>query len=83
MGSGTRGKERPAGRTGDTVSIVIPSLNTAAYIGPCVESALGQTYQDTEVIVVDAGSTDGTLDILAGYGGRVRVVGDPGGSIPH
>ena len=78
---GARGGRRPAAR--GTVSIVIPSLNTAAYIGPCVESALGQTYQDTEVIVVDAGSTDGTLDILAGYGGRVRVVGDPGGSIPH
>ena len=77
---GARGG-RPAAR--GTVSIVIPSLNTAAYIGPCVESALNQTHRDTEVIVVDAGSTDGTLDVLAGYGGRVRVVGDPGGSIPH
>lgn len=55
MVSRTGGRGRPAGRAGGTVSIVIPSLNTAAYIGPCVESALGQTYPNTEVIVVDAG----------------------------
>lgn len=65
------------------VSIVIPSLNTAEYIVPCVESALAQTHPAAEVIVVDAGSTDGTLGELERYGGRVRVVDDPGGSIPH
>ena len=58
-------------------------MNAAAYIGPCIESALGQTYADTEVIVVDAGSTDGTLDVLRCYGDSVRVVHDEGGSIPH
>ena len=65
------------------VSIVVPSLNAAAYIGPCIESALAQTYKDTEVVVVDAGSTDGTLEALRSYKGRVRVVRDEGGSIPH
>lgn len=65
------------------VSIVVPSLNAADYIGPCIESALAQTYEDTEVVVVDAGSTDGTLDVLRRYGDRVRVVRDDGGSIPH
>lgn len=66
-----------------TVSIVVPSLNAAAYIGPCIESALAQTYGDTEIVVVDAGSTDGTLGMLRRYGGRIRVVRDEGGSIPH
>lgn len=73
------GRRRAYGK----VSIVVPSLNAAAYIGECVESALNQTYGDAEVIVVDAGSTDGTLDVLSGYGGRVRVLRDEGGSIPH
>lgn len=71
------------GRLRGTVSIVVPSLNAAAYIGPCIESALAQTYGDTEIIVVDAGSTDGTPDVLRRYGGRIRVIRDEGGSIPH
>lgn len=65
------------------VSIIIPSLDSAAYIGECIESALNQTYGDTEVVVVDAGSADGTLDVVGRYGGRVRVLRDEGGSIPH
>ena len=80
--AGNRGGNGNA-RSYGTVSIVVPSLNAAAYIGPCIESALGQTYADTEVVVVDAGSTDGTLDIMRRYGDRVRVVHDEGGSIPH
>lgn len=71
------------GRLRGTVSIAVPSLNAAAYIGPCIESALAQTYGDTEIIVVDAGSTDGTLDVLRRYGDRIRVIRDEGGSIPH
>ena len=83
LASPAAGVGRGGGRAYGTVSIVIPSLNAAAHIAPCVESALNQTYRDTEIIVVDAGSTDGTLDILRRYGGRVRVVRDEGGSIPH
>ena len=81
MGSG--GADRDGRGAYGKVSIVIPSLNAAAYIGECVESALSQTYGDTEIMVVDAGSTDGTLDVVRGYGGRVRVLRDEGGSIPH
>lgn len=78
-GNGAAGRRRLRGK----VSIVIPSLNAAAYIETCIESALGQTYEDTEIIVVDAGSTDGTLDVLRRYGDRVRVMRDEGGGIPH
>lgn len=77
-GGGAKGR-----RARGTVSIVVPSLNAARWIGPCIESALAQTYRDTEVIIVDAGSTDGTLDVLRRYGSSVRVVRDEGGSIPH
>lgn len=81
--AGDEGSGNGSCRSCGRVSIVIPSLNAAAYIGPCIESALRQTYADTEVVVVDAGSTDGTLDVLRRYGNRVRVMRDEGGGIPH
>lgn len=51
------------------VSIIMPSLNVAAYIRECIESVLGQTLQDIEIICVDAGSVDGTRQILSNYAG--------------
>lgn len=56
------------------VSIVIPVYNRERYIKEAVDSALGQTYPDTEVVVVDDCSTDGTAGILAGYGDAIRAV---------
>lgn len=56
------------------VSIVIPVYNRERYVKEAIDSALGQTYGDTEVVVVDDCSTDGTSDVLAGYGGAIRVV---------
>jgi glycosyltransferase involved in cell wall biosynthesis len=42
------------------VSVVIDNYNYARYLGEAIDSALGQTYPHTEVIVVDDGSTDGS-----------------------
>lgn len=49
------------------VSVIMPSLNMEKYIGEAVESVLAQTLQDIEIISVDAGSTDGTVEILEEY----------------
>jgi glycosyltransferase involved in cell wall biosynthesis len=49
------------------VSVIIPSYNHAAFIAEAVESVLGQTLADLELIVVDDGSIDQTLEVLAGY----------------
>jgi len=49
------------------VSIVTPSLNQARYLREAIESVRTQTHVPIEHIVVDGGSTDGTLEILAEY----------------
>ncbi len=49
------------------VSVILPSLNVAAYIRECLDSVVSQTLQEIEIICVDAGSTDGTLEILQEY----------------
>jgi glycosyltransferase involved in cell wall biosynthesis len=50
-----------------TVSIVLPTYNRAKFIGQAVTSALGQTYDDIEVLVVDDGSVDDTSDIIGTF----------------
>ena len=49
------------------VSIIMPTLNVKPYIKQCIESVVNQTLNDIEIIIVDAGSTDGTLEILKEY----------------
>jgi glycosyltransferase involved in cell wall biosynthesis/predicted SAM-dependent methyltransferase len=58
-----------------TVSVIMPSYNHARYVGMAINSVLGQSLQDIELIVIDDGSTDGTQDILRGIKDeRVRCV---------
>lgn len=49
------------------VSIIIPAYNTGHYIGETLECTINQTYQNTEIIVIDDGSTDNTREIVRHY----------------
>jgi len=54
-----------------TVSIIIPVYNDEEHIARAIESALAQTLEEVEVIVVDDGSTDGTSEVLKTYEGQI------------
>lgn len=49
------------------ISVIIPVYNTEEYIGECLDSLINQTYPNMEIIAIDDGSTDGTLDIMKSY----------------
>jgi len=56
------------------VTIVTPSFNMVNYLAEAVESVLAQDYPRIEYLVVDGGSTDGSLDLLDRYQGRLSYV---------
>ncbi|HSM80722.1 MAG TPA: glycosyltransferase [Nodosilinea sp.] len=56
------------------VSIVINNYNYERFLATAIDSALGQTYAPVEVIVVDDCSTDGSRQLIAGYGDRIVPV---------
>jgi glycosyltransferase involved in cell wall biosynthesis len=64
-----------AGGVGDktlpVVSIVINNYNYGRFIAQAIDSALNQTYSNTEVVVVDDGSTDNSREIITSYGNRI------------
>jgi glycosyltransferase involved in cell wall biosynthesis len=61
-------------RSTGTVTVIIPSYNREKYIRATIDSALSQTYENIEIVVVDDGSTDRSRDILIGYGDRIRFL---------
>lgn len=58
----------------DKVSVVIPTYNRMGIICDAIDSVLSQTYPNMEVIVVDDGSTDKTLDVLGKYENKIKVI---------
>lgn len=59
----------------ETISILIPCHNNQGYVGAAIESALNQTWTKCEIIIVDDGSTDDSLEVARSYQGEeVQVI---------
>ncbi len=66
------------------VSVIIPVYNVKDYLSRCIESVLGQTCADWELILVDDGSTDGSGEICDAYSARdarIRTIHIPNGGV--
>jgi len=58
-------------------SVVIPCWNAEKFVGDAIRSALDQTHANLEVIVIDDGSTDGSMGVVRSFGDRVRWEAGP------
>lgn len=59
----------------NSVTIILTTLNSECFVARSIESCLNQTYTDLELVIVDGGSTDRTLEIVGSYDDpRIRVI---------
>ena len=66
------------------VSVIVPAFNTSQYISKCLDSIIGQTLRDIEIICIDDGSVDSTPIILDDYSrrdSRIKVIHVPNGGV--
>lgn len=63
------------------VSIIIPVYNGEKYLNFAIDSAIAQTYKNTEVIVIDDGSTDSTEKICREYGKKIKYIKKENGGV--
>jgi glycosyltransferase involved in cell wall biosynthesis len=57
-----------------TVSVVVPAYNAEKFIARTIDSVLAQSHLPDEIIVVDDGSTDNTLQVIQQYGPKVKLI---------
>jgi glycosyltransferase involved in cell wall biosynthesis len=65
----------------DLVSFLLGTYNAGEHIAQTLDTMLAQTYSPMEIIVVDDGSTDNTLEVLRSYGDRIKVIAQPNGGV--
>lgn len=56
------------------ISVIVPIYNCKEYVSRCVDSLLGSTHPNMEIILINDGSTDGVEELLLGYEGRENVI---------
>jgi len=59
------------------VSIIIPCFNAEKWVAQCIQSCLDQTYKNVEIIFVDDGSTDRSLEIIKSFGSAILCQSGP------
>lgn len=57
-------------KNGPLISVIVPVYDVEKYLSKCLDSLLAQTWRNLEIIVVDDGSPDGSLDIMQDYAAR-------------
>lgn len=67
----------------EIISIIIPCYNAERWISEAIDSCLSQTYQNVEIIVVDDGSTDGSLAVIRSYGDKIKYLTGPNSGGSH
>jgi hypothetical protein len=75
-------KTRTVGPSLGNVSVIVPALNAASTLAESLESVISQTYPDWELLVIDDGSSDATLEIASDYARRdprIRVISQTNG----
>lgn len=68
------------------ISIIVPVYNVERYLAECLDSLCSQTHDAIEIICINDGSTDGSLDILERYAAqdnRIRVISQENGGVAH
>ena len=56
------------------VSVIIPNYNYAQYVDEAIESVMNQSYKDIEIVVVNNGSTDNSMEVLEKYSKKIRLI---------
>lgn len=56
------------------ISLITPCLNQVQFLEECLRSVLDQEYPNLEYLVLDGGSTDGSLEILQKYAGSLKLI---------
>jgi glycosyltransferase involved in cell wall biosynthesis len=69
--------------SGPRASVIIPVYNGARYLREAIDSVLGQTYPNLELVVIDDGSTDDTWSIVESYGSRLRGLRQSNGGVAN
>jgi glycosyltransferase involved in cell wall biosynthesis len=59
------------------VSIIVPSYQQSRFLRECIDSILEQDYPSMEVVIIDGGSTDGSVEILKSYGNDIYWISEP------
>ena len=72
-GTRLRGSSSASGGDQPLVSVITAVYNNRALIAGCLESVLGQSYPNIEVIVMDGASSDGTVEVLQQYNDRIAL----------
>ena len=56
------------------ISVIIPFNNVEKYLAECLDSVIGQTYKNLEIIAIDDGSTDGSLTVAQKYSSKIKII---------